>query len=77
MTVYYANLTDSHSMVKLKLMDAHRDELSVTATRCQRRREPWTSRQDKMVSLGHVYVKANAGMVSVEWCEDVRNTAMG
>lgn len=77
MTVYYANLTDSHSMVKLKLMDAHRDKLSVTANKCRRRREHWTSHQDKMVSLCLVYVKANAGMVFMEWCEDIRNAAMG
>lgn len=72
-----ANLTDSHSMVKLKLMDAHRDKLPVTANRCQRRREHWTSHQDTVVSPWHVYVKANADMVSMEWCEDMRNTAMG
>ena len=67
-------------MVKLKLTDAHRDKLSVTANRCQRRREHWTTHQDKMVSLWYVYIKANAGMVSMvsmEWCEDIRNAAMG
>lgn len=34
-----------------------------------------TGHQDKMVSLWHV--KANVGMVSMECCEDTRNTAMG
>lgn len=75
MMVYYANLSDSHSMVELKFIGAHRGKLSVTANRCQRRREHWTRYQEKMVSLWHV--KANAGMVSMECCEDTRNTAMG